>query len=78
MDSRQYDQKIEQLIVELEGAYGLLNEVVSYTELFLPILRQLPQTDKNMLSELEKRILISKQTFSMRRNDPATITSSLW
>ena len=72
------DQKIEQLIVELEGAYGLLNEVVSYTELFLPILRQLPQTDKNMLSELEKRILISKQTFSMRRNDPATITSSLW
>lgn len=78
MDSRQYEQKIEQLIVELEGAYGLLNEVVSYTELFLPILRQLPQTDKNMLSELEKRILISKQTFSMRRNDPATITSSLW
>lgn len=72
------DQKIEQLIVELEGAYGLLNEVVTYTELFLPILRQLPQTDKNMLSELEKRILISKQTFSMRRNDPATITSSLW
>ena len=72
------DQKIEQLIVELEGAYGLLNEVVSYTELFLPILRQLPQTDKNMLSELEKRILISKQTFSMRRNNPATITSSLW
>lgn len=72
------DQKIEQLIVELEGAYGLLNEVVSYTELFLPILRQLPQTDKNMLAELEKRILISKQTFSMRRNDPATITSSLW
>lgn len=78
MDSRQYEQKIEQLIVELEGAYGLLNEVVSYTELFLPILRQLPQTDKNMLAELEKRILISKQTFSMRRNDPATITSSLW
>lgn len=78
MDSRQYEQKIEQLIVELEGAYGLLNEVVSYTELFLPILRQLPQTDKNMLAELEKRILISKQTFSMRRNNPATITSSLW
>ena len=75
--SNAQEQQIEQLVVELEGSYGFLNEIILHIDQFLPILRCIPQVDKFKLQELEKRILIAKQTLSMRRNNPATIVSSM-
>ena len=49
------DQKIEQLEVQLSGYKGLLGEIVSITNLFMPILERMPETDKKMVGELKKR-----------------------
>lgn len=76
MDSRQYEQKIEQLQVQLAGTEGLLNEIITLTNLFIPLLKQIPQSDKKMLAELEKRLQISNMMLSMKRNAPPTIVDS--
>lgn len=76
MDSRQYEQKIEQLIVELSGMKGLLNEIVTLTNLFMPLLRQHPQVDKRMLANLEKRLQVVQMMFDMERQAPPHIVQS--
>lgn len=78
MDSRKYEQQIEQLQVELLGTEGLLNEIITLANLFIPLLQQLPQTDKKMLSELTKRMQIANMKLSMKRNAPPTIVQKSW
>lgn len=78
MDSRKYEQEIEQLQVQLSGTEGLLNEIICLLDLFLPTLRQLPQTDKKMLAELEKRHQIAHMMISMKQQSAPKIVDSLW
>lgn len=77
MDSRQYEQKIEQLQVELSGQEGFLNEIINLVNLFIPTLKALPTTDKKMLAELEKRVQLANMMLSMKRNSPPTIVQSM-
>lgn len=77
MNESTKDQMIEQLQVEISGAKGLLNEIVSLTDLFMPILKQLPQTDKKVLLELEKRMDIVKMALAMDRQSAPHIVQSL-
>lgn len=71
------EQKIEQLEVELSGCKGLLGEIVSIANLFLPILERLPETDKRMVGELRKRLQITNMMLSMEKQNPPTIVSSM-
>lgn len=73
MDSRTMEQEIEQLQVQLSGVKGLLNEIVTLADLFIPTLQQLPQTDKKMLAEFTKRVQIAGMMLSMERQSPPTI-----
>ena len=43
----------------------------------MPTLKALPQTDKRMLAELEKRVLIANRVLTMKRNAPPTIVDSM-
>lgn len=76
MDSRQYEQTIEQLQVTLEGTKGLLNEVVTLTNLFIPLLEQIPQSDKKVLMSLKQRIQVASMMLAMDRQGPPTIVQS--
>lgn len=78
MDSRKYEQEIEQLQVQLSGTEGLLNEIITLLDLFLPTLRQLPQTDKRMLAELEKRHQIAHMMISMKQQSAPKIVDTMW
>lgn len=71
------DARIEQLEVQLSGVEGLLNEIINLINLFMPILRAMPQTDKKMLGELEKRLQISQMMLSMKKQSPPTIVDSM-
>lgn len=71
------DAHIEQLEVQLSGVEGLLNEIINLINLFMPILRAMPQTDKKMLGELEKRLQISQMMLSMKKQAPPTIVDSM-
>lgn len=77
MDTRTLEQKIEQLTVELSGMEGFLNEIINLLNLFMPTLKALPQTDKRMLAELEKRVLIANRVLTMKRNAPPKIVDSM-
>ena len=77
MDSRQYEQKIEQLEVEYSGLEGFLNEIINLVNLFIPILKTIPQTDKRLVAELEKRVLLANRMLTMKRNAPPTIVQSM-
>lgn len=74
MDTR--DNHIEQLEVQLSGLKGLLGEIVTLANLFMPILEQLPQTDKAVLGELRKRLQITHMMLSMEKQSPPTIVQS--
>lgn len=78
MDSRKLEQQIEQLTIQLSGVEGLLNEIVTLLDLFLPTLRQLPQTDKRMLAELEKRQQIAQMMISMKQQSAPKIVDKMW
>lgn len=71
------EQRIEQLEVELSGCKGLLGEIVSIANLFMPILERLPETDKRMVGELRKRLQITNMMLSMEKQNPPTIVSSM-
>lgn len=71
------DQKIEQLEVQLSGYKGLLGEIVSITNLFMPILERMPETDKKMVGELKKRLQLTHMMLSMEKQAPPTIVSSM-
>lgn len=70
------DQEIEQLQIQLSGLKGLLGEIVTLQNLFMPILEMLPQTDKIMLGELRKRLQITKMMLDMEKQSPPTIVQS--
>lgn len=70
------DQEIEQLQIQLSGLKGLLGEIVTLQNLFMPILEMLPQTDKIMLGELKKRLQITKMMLDMEKQSPPTIVQS--
>jgi len=78
MDSKTMENQIEQLEVQLSGAKGMLNEIVSMTRLFMPLLYSIPQSDKKMLAELDKRMQIVEMQLSMERLSPPTIVSAKW
>ena len=67
------DQEIEQLQIQLSGLKGLLGEIVTLQNLFMPILEMLPQTDKIMLGELRKRLQITKMKLDMEKQSHQTI-----
>lgn len=71
------DQEIEQLQVQLSGLKGLLGEIVSLQNLFMPILEALPQTDKRMLGELKKRMQITQMMLDMERQNPPVIKEAM-
>ena len=70
------DQEIEQLQIQLSGLKGLLGEIVTLQNLFMPILEMLPQTDKIMLGELRKRLQITKMMLDMEKQSLPTIVQS--
>ena len=70
------DQEIEQLQIQLSGLKGLLGEIVTLQNLFMPILEMLPQTDKILLGELRKRLQITKMMLDMEKQSPPTIVQS--
>lgn len=76
MDTVQYQRQIEQLICQLEASHGLLNEIVSLNDLFIPLLRQIPQADKRMLGVLQERMNVAKIMLSMKKGGPATVVES--